>query len=278
MLIDSHAHLSFSAFNDDREEVIKRCEQKQMKVINIGSQLPTSVGAIKIAQENDSMSAVIGIHPIHIGDCEKDPLEAKEHKEIDLENDFKEIVKLVDDDQVVGVGETGLDYFRLEEGDIEETKKLQKEYFIKHLDLAQEKNLPVVLHCRGDKESPDSAYLEMLDILKGRKLTGVIHCFGSTLDIANKFIDLGFYIGITGIVTFGKKAAELERVATNIPLEKLLVETDCPYLTPDPHRGERNEPIHVELVASHIAKLRVVTVEEVINQTGKNAIMLFNLK
>ena len=288
-LTDSHAHLNFSAFNDDRDEVIKRCEQKQMKVINVGSQLATSVSAVELAQKHNNMFAAISIHPIHIGQYDKDPLESGDHKEferIDIEGVFTKIVHLADEEKVVAIGETGLDYFRIQ-GDVGETKKLQRQYFERFLDLAEEKNLPVILHCR-DANTPSqpppyqgrgdrSAYEEMLEILTGRKLRGVIHCFGSTPEIAKKFVDLGYLIGFTGIITFGKKTEKVQEAVKQTPMNKILIETDCPYLAPEPYRGKRNEPIYVEFIAKKVAELKGLSVNEVVEATGKNAEKLFKI-
>ncbi len=204
-------------------------------------------------------------------------------EKIGLAESFRRIAELAKNPKVAAVGETGFDYFRFR-GDKEETIKIQREYFLKHIQLAKENNLPLIAHCRGDKENPRQAYEEILAILTDPpslksygEARGVIHCFGSDLAMAKEFIKAGFYIGITGIVTFAKKAEELQLVAKEIPLEKILIETDCPYLAPEPHRGGRNEPAYVEFVAKKIAELKGTSVAEVIEQTGKNAEELFKI-
>lgn len=279
MLVDSHAHLNFEAFDDDWEQVIGRVRQKQMKVINVGSQLSTSRRAIELAEQFDCLSAAVGIHPIHLGDYRRDSQESAAHHDLvsqDAKRAFEQIAALAERPQVVAIGETGLDYFRLS-GDIAAVKVKQREYFLRHLSLARDRQLPVILHCRGQADDPLAAYDEILDILRQQPASGVIHCFGANWPVAEKFLSLGFYIGFTGIITFGKKAGALELVAKNTPLDRILIETDCPYLAPEPHRGERNEPIYVELVAQKIAEFKRLPVSQVIEQTGENAINLFNI-
>lgn len=284
MLVDSHAHLNFQAFNQDLAEVVSRCQQKDMAVINIGSQSETSQRAIAIAQDGSYQQArffaAVGIHPIHLGGSELDLLETKEaesrHSKSAAEM-FEDISKLVDKPKVVAIGETGLDYFRLADDD-QKTKDIQREYFVRQIELAKKNDLPLVLHCRGSKDDPFTAYDELLEILTDYPdVGGVIHCFGADSAMAKRFIDRGFYIGFTGIITFGKKSKDLRQVAVNAPLEKILIETDCPYLAPEPYRGKRNEPIYVEQVAEEVAKLKDVSVDEVIAVTGENAKRLFNL-
>lgn len=284
MLVDSHAHLNFEAFTDDFCLVLKRIKDKKMLVVNIGSQVSTSKQAVKIAQEYDNLFAAVGIHPIYLGGYELDSLESKvqnQDNQLSAEVMFEQIKILAEEDKVVAIGEIGLDYFRLS-GDIEKIKSLQQEYFIKQLNLASDMDLPIVLHARGSQADPADAYCDILEILNSDKfinlqLSGVIHCFGSNLQIARQFISRGFYVGFTGIVTFKKKAEELQTVAKNLPLEKILIETDSPYLAPEPYRGQRNEPVYVERVAEKIAELKNLDIAQVIEVTGQNAIDLFRL-
>jgi TatD DNase family protein len=166
-------------------------------------------------------------------------------------------------------------------GDKQKGKELQKEYFLKHIDLANELNKPLIIHARAG--IGDDAYLDILEILKSREVLpfsekkGVIHCFISNLNIAKEFIDLGFVIGFTGIITFTKKAEEIQKVAKELPLQNILIETDSPYLAPEPFRGKRNEPMYVEEVAKKIAELKGIDIKEVIEQTAKNAMEVFKI-
>lgn len=268
MLIDSHAHLNFKAYDDDLEDVIKRCDDQAMKVINIGAAFDTSQKAVVLAKDNKDFYASIGLHPIHVYD-----------EEFDLEK-FQSLIN----DKVVATGETGFDYFHLwqvlEKGakSVEEVKQKQEKVFRAHIKLARENNLALVVHGRNGKEDK-TAYEDIYRVLKDEKVErAVVHCYGGNLEEAKKFVDLGMYLGFTGIVTFDNKTEELREIARWIPMDKMLIETDSPYLTPVPFRGQRNEPSYVRYVAKQIADLRNMSVDEVIEITGQNAIKLFNLK
>ncbi|MFH1187676.1 MAG: TatD family hydrolase [bacterium] len=269
-IFDTHAHLNFNIFKDDRDEIIKNCLDKNIWVINVGSQYDTSKTAAQMAEKyKEGIYAAIGIHPIHLSQTEVDEEEIffKSREERFDRDKYKNILN----NKVVAIGEIGLDYFHIpKERNFNEIRKIQKDGFALQLNFAREFNLPVILHCRGSKDDPFGAYEEMIDILsdfvvnsKGqKKLRGVIHCFGANLQIAKKFVELGFYIGFTGIITF-KNAKDLQGVVRNIPLEKILAETDCPYLAPDPFRGKRNEPAYAEYVVRKIAELKGLDFEEV---------------
>jgi TatD DNase family protein len=280
MLIDSHSHVNFNTFKDDHDEVIKRALDKNIWLINVGSQYSTSERAVKIAENYPTgVFAAIGLHPIHL---EKGMVNEEETQFKTVKEDFilENYRLLARQPKVVAIGETGLDYYRLNitNQSEKEIKDKQKKVFREHLILANELNLPLILHCRGSKDNPKDAYEEMLEILAEQKdLRGVIHCFGSSLEIAQRFFDLGFYIGFTGIITF-EKANKLQEVVKNLPLEKILIETDCPYLAPEPYRGKRNEPMYVEFVARKIADIKKIEFKEVANITVKNTIKLFRLK
>lgn len=288
MLIDTHAHVNFNAFRDDADQVIKRTLAQDTWLINVGSQFETSERTVEFAQKYPTkVFAAVGLHPSHLeeGIVDEGEVHFRSRKE---EFDIAAYRLLAQRPKVVAIGEFGLDYYRLSDGEsqIKTKKSKQLAVFKEQLGLARELNLPAILHCRGSKENPADAYLELLETLKqataafaGRasdKLRGVIHCFGSTLDIARKFIDLGFYIGFTGIITF-PKTDKLKEVVGGIPIEKILTETDCPYLTPEPYRGKRNEPLYVEFVARKIAEIKKMDFEAVAKITSQNAKELFNL-
>jgi TatD DNase family protein len=184
----------------------------------------------------------------------------------------------------VAIGEIGLDYYHIpKEMAIEDVKKIQKENLIKQINFAAKNNLPVILHCRGEASNPLGAYHELLEIIKLQitnyklRVTGVLHCYGADLATAQEFIQLGFYLGFTGIVTFGKNAEDLRQVVKQLPLDKILIETDCPYLAPAPHRGERNEPAFVEFTAVKIAELKNLSLTEFSDATVKNTKKLFGI-
>ena len=291
MLIDTHAHLNFNAYKDDGHEVIRRALDKNIWLINVGSQNTTSTRAVKIANQYEKgIYAAIGLHPIHLSETEVDEEEIKfqSREEKFTENKYQEL--LDNNKKIVAVGEIGLDYFHLpKSATLAEIKKNQKQEFIKQLQFAAKNNLPVILHCRGSKKNPSDAYQDLINILKIQttryslqtinyklQTNGVIHCFGGSLEIAEQFIKLGFYLGFTGIITY-KNAESVSDIAKQAPLEKILVETDCPYLSPDPHRGERNEPAFVEYVARKIAIIKNISFEKVADATTQNAKKLFGI-
>jgi len=273
MLIDSHAHVNFIAFKDDSNQILDDCLNKEIWVINIGSQYTTSKRAVNMAEQyNKGIYAAVGLHPIHLSDLEIDEQEVK-FKTKPEEYQEDKYQELTQSKKVVAIGETGLDYYHIREDD-HQTKNRQKEVFRLLLKLADKVNLPVILHCRD-------AYDEMLEILENNKNLlssgGVIHCYGGSLEQASRFIKLGIKIGITGIVTFGKKAENLRQVVEKLDLKDLLIETDCPYLSPEPYRGKRNIPQYVEFVAKKIAEIKDISYNEVSQATSQNAINLFKL-
>lgn len=276
MLVDSHAHLNLPEFKADLSQVIGRCRDKNVAVINVGSQAANSGRALELARENKNFFAAVGLHPETLtvgqamGEESFSPALAKEQLE--------KISHLAESEQTVAIGEIGLDYFHLPAGEEAATKKLQQEYLFKLLAVAQANELPAILHCRGAKERPLEVYQELLAFLKNQPVRGVLHCFGADWPLAQEFLAAGFYLGVTGIVTFKKGAETLQEVAAKMPLERLLIETDCPFLAPEPYRGQRNEPAYVELVAKKIAELRKISLDEVIEATTQSAQELFSLK
>lgn len=258
-LVDSHCHLhslDLSAFNHGLSEVIANADEsgvnKMLCVCLNFSDLPKLHA---IADAYDNIYTSIGIHP---------------NEKVEKEPDFKEIVKLATHSSCIAIGETGLDYFRLEK---EEEKPNQQQRFREHIRASLELSKPLIIHTR------DSAK-DTLNILKQEnadKIGGVMHCFTESLDIALQAIELNFYISISGIVTF-KNALQIQEVAKNIPLDKLLIETDSPYLAPVPFRGKQNQPAFVKYVAQKIAQMRAIDYIEIANQTTKNFYNCFKIK
>jgi len=261
-MFDTHSHLNFIDFKKDYTEIIEYSFNNGINgIINIGAQLKTSKKAIKIADEflNKKIYAAIGLHPIY---ANNEKINAEEYQ------------KMTKNPKVKAIGEIGLDYYRTSNVEI---KNLQKKIFLKQLDLAKKLNLPIILHCRGNQEKPLIAYKEMLDILKNYpKLTGVIHCFGANWEIAEQFLYSNFSISFTGKITFNNDK-EIEKVIEKIPLDKILTETDCPYLTPKPFQGKRNEPLYVKYVIQKIAEIKKINFEKIDQITTQNAIKLFNI-
>ena len=260
-MIDSHVHIDFKEFNDDRKEVMKRFfEGGGEKMINVGCDLNSSIRSYELAKNNKNIFASAGIHPHDADTIDK--------------NSLKKLEELVQHYKVIAVGEIGLDYFR----NLSPQEK-QIEAFRLQLELADNHKMPLIIHCRD-------AYNDLLDILKEYKTSdwrGVIHCFAASQKIAEKFLELGFYIGFTGIITYYKDKSELGNkpeiynVIKNMPLDKILIETDCPYISPVPKRGTRNEPLFVKYVAEKIAHIRNTSFEEIEKATSENAIKLFNI-
>jgi len=251
MLIDSHSHLN--NFEDLPEVVERARENKVERIIGVGGDLETSKRSVQIAQEYASVFASVGVHP-HDASGLRDGV-------------LDEIKKLAENRRVVAVGETGLDFYYMNS-----PREVQIEAFRKHIALAKELNLPVVVHVRD-------AHKETLQILmeeKAKEVGGVIHCFTGDYEAAKKYLDEGFYISFSGIITFNN-AEGIREAVKNIPFERMLIETDSPYLTPYPFRGKRNEPAYVRFVAEKIAGIRGVSVEKVAEETTNNAKRLFML-
>lgn len=261
MLIDTHAHLDFKEFDQDRDQVIQRAFKEGIrKIVNVGCNLERSKNSIKLAQNYRQIYASVGVHPYDVGKYSRQILRT-------------ELEKLAKQDKVVAIGECGLDYFRLEK---KEERKKQKEFFKLQLDLARKLDLPIIIHCRD-------AFEDLLEILqffishKSFAIRGVTHCFSGTLSCARKFLDLGFFISFTGSITYARPRGEILKVLRQVPLKRIMIETDCPYLAPVPHRGERNEPTYVKFVAEKIAEVKNIPFSEVANTTTRNAQYFFRI-
>ncbi|MBD3359934.1 MAG: hydrolase TatD [Candidatus Buchananbacteria bacterium] len=296
MLIDSHAHINFHEYAAELNDVVQRSFDNKTWIINVGSNYETSQKTIDIAKKfGKGIWAVIGCHPIHLVKdvTEKASFGGEEHSFFTpkekfsarggsaLGGDYDKYLNLAQSsDTVVGIGETGLDFFRMadEEYTMDKIKEIQINVFKQFIQLAKRLDLPLVLHCRGEESDPYGAYDLILDILEKEDYhKGVIHCYGGNKTQARKFLNLGFYVGFTGIVTF-KNAQELQEIAKETPLDKILIETDAPFLAPEPYRGQKNEPYFVRYIAQKIADLKELTFTEIEKQTFNNAVKLFNLQ
>jgi TatD DNase family protein len=255
MYFDSHTHVNDKAFADDQDAVIKRALDAQTWMINVGTDLANSRLAVDLSKKYPTgVFVAIGLHPT------------------ETENfDEANYTPLLSSNRVMAVGECGLDYFRLPPDGQEGAVKMQKTEFIKQLVFAQKHGLPVIIHCRD-------AYVDLIEILKSEYAGGgVAHSFTDTWDTAKKFLDLGFYIALNGILTFDK-TGRLSEVVEKTPFDRLLIETDAPYLAPPPYRGKRNEPSYVRHVAEKIAEIKKMDMEEAGQQTFENACKLFGIK
>lgn len=271
-LIDSHCHVHFNAYKDDMDEVIKHTLEQGVSMITVGTQQDTSANGLKVAERYDGVWATVGLHPNHTVEqtfWDNDELPPEEQATPKIKTraegfDYAYYRELANHPKCVGIGETGLDYYRIPEGvSREEVIARQVETVKGHFDVATDANLPVVIHCRD--AYPDQAELIASYTQLGKlSRRGVIHCFTGTEEEARAFLDLGFVISFSGILTFSKS---LQAVAKALPLDRLLVETDAPYLTPVPDRGKRNEPWRVKYVAQMLAQLHDVSYEDVADQT-----------
>lgn len=278
MLYDTHAHVNFAAFRDDYERITRQSLDAGMFLNYVGTQKDTSKEAVELARKfaGSPLYAVVGLHPIHTIARQVD--EEESHFMSREETfDYEFYKQLAADPKVVGIGECGLDYFRLPEGmSKEQARLIQSAAFIQQIRLANELDKALVIHCRASKNSND-AYEDILAILEKEKPQRFeIHSFTSDLGIAKKFLDLGGYIGLNGIITFDKTGI-LREVAQKVPFEKIVLETDAPYLAPAPYRGKRCLPEYVEYTARFIAEARGITYEQVCEQTTSNARRLFKV-
>lgn len=254
MLIDSHAHLTDERFKRDRGKIIQAFNRDRLEaVITSGSSIASSKEALELAQKYKNVYATVGVHP-----CNTDEM---------TENSINILREIAMDKKVVAIGEIGLDYHH-----DNVPREVQKKWFIRQIELAKEIGKPIVVH---DREANEDTF-EIIKENMGGNLKGVMHCYSGDLDLAKRYIDLGFYISIAGPVTY-RSAYKLKEVAKNIPLEYMFIETDSPCLTPSAAGRRRNEPLYVSYVASMIAELRGVSFETVAIQTTKNVKRLYNI-
>lgn len=256
-IFESHAHYVAEQFDNDREDIMNKLETNGIEyVIEVGDSIENSKKAIELAQKHDFMYAAVGIHPENIDDIS--------------DNDYEELEKLLIDkesNKIVAIGEIGIDYHYTKDN-----KEKQKEAFKKQIDIARRHDLPIIVHSRDAMEDT----LEMIKEESKNGLKGVIHCFPGTIEIAKEYQKLGLYIGIGGVVTFSN-AKRLVEVVKEMPIDMMLIETDSPYLSPDPHRGERNDSSNLKYVISKIAELKKISEEEILKVTNENARKLFNI-
>lgn len=259
MIFDTHAHYEDERFDADRDEVLENLAGKGVSfVTDAAADMETAAKAIKLAHKYPFIYAAVGVHPQNV-----DKLD---------ENDINTLAAMCDDEKVLAVGEIGLDYFDGDGAFQNPSRQLQQMWFSKQIKLAQEKNLPIVVHSRDAAE-------DTLNIIKeahGEITGGDIHCFSYSAEMAKEFIRLGFYIGIGGIVTF-KNSRKIKEVVSSIPIESIVLETDCPYLSPEPVRGQRNNSANIRFVAEKIAEIKQMTTDEVISLTERNAKKLYRL-
>jgi len=278
-MFDTHAHVNFNAFKSDSPDVLKRAQEADISIVNVGSQYSTSERAVQIAQIYENVYAAIGLHPVHLEEMVIEE-EGETFETRQAEFDFEAYFKLGQDEKVVAVGETGLDFHHIP-ANIDQNKAIekQKKIFHEHIRLANKLGKPVIIHCRGSKENFDEAYRQIFEELKNDlpEKRGIMHCYGGPVDLVKEMTDLGFYISFNGILTFDK-TGKIESILKETPLKKILFETDCPYLTPKPFRGKRNEPSYVRHVLNKAALILKIESTELEKITDENAKTLFQLQ
>lgn len=252
-IFESHAHYDSSKFNEDREELLNAMQENGIgTIVNVGATWKSVTTVVELAEKYPFMYAAVGLHPDEVGDLNDER--------------FEILKKQCGHEKVVAIGEIGLDYYW-----DNESHDVQKEWFIRQLNLARELDLPVIIHSRDAAE-------DTLKIMKehAQGLRGVIHCFSYSKELAEEYVKMGFCIGVGGVVTF-KNGKKLKEVVEAIPLERILLETDCPYLAPEPYRGKRNSSLYIPHIAQAIADIKGITYEEVVTQTEQNGKELFRI-
>ena len=254
MIFDSHAHYDDEAFDGDREELLSGMAAAGIShIVNVGASLRGVEATVKLTEKYDFIYSAVGIHPDDVGTLDEEKL--------------RWIGELCSREKTVAVGEIGLDYYW-----DKESHERQKEWFARQLDLAKEVGLPVVIHSR-------EAAKDTLDIMKAEHMGstgGVIHCFSGSREMAREYLNMGYYIGVGGVVTF-KNARVLKEVVEYAPLDRILVETDCPYLAPVPYRGKRNSSLMIPYILEAIAQIKGVTRDEAERATWENAMRMYQI-
>lgn len=256
MIFDSHAHYDDKQFEEDRVELLSSMgENNVTKIVNVGADMESSKRTIQLAEKYDFIYGAIGVHPSDISCLNEENIEwlqqAAAHK------------------KVVAIGEIGLDYYWDKEPEVQEQQKI---WFRRQLDLAREVQLPVIIHSRD-------AAADTLEIMKSHAqgISGVIHCFSYSKELAKEYVNMGYYIGVGGVVTF-KNAKKLKEAVAEIPMERIVIETDCPYLAPEPYRGKRNMSVYLKYVIEEIARIKDMTPDEVEQITYQNAMKMYGIE
>lgn len=257
MIFDTHAHYEDKKFDADRTELLHSMQLQEISpIVNVGSSIQTTEQSIQLAETYDFMYAAVGVHPSDICDLEEN------------ENKLDWLREQTKHPKVVAIGEIGLDYYWEKD---EQIRQRQQYWFHKQLHLAQDTGLPVIIHSR---DAAQDTLLLMQEAYE-KNISGVIHCFSYSVELAMEYIRMGYYIGVGGVVTF-KNAKKLHETVARIPLEQILLETDCPYMAPEPFRGKRNSSMYLPYIAKKIAEIKEVSEQEVIEITSRNAYRMYH--
>jgi TatD DNase family protein len=254
MIFETHAHYDDEQFDEDREALLASMESAGItNIVNVGASLETTRKTLELAHKYDFIHAAVGVHPSEVAELDEDK--------------FELLREWSQDGRCVAIGEIGLDYHWPEP-----SPELQKKWFARQLQLARQQRLPVIIHSRDAA----SDTLEVMKENHAEEIGGVVHCFSYSKEIAKICVDMGFYIGIGGVVTF-KNGKKMKEVVEQTPMDKILLETDCPYLAPEPNRGKRNSSLNLPLVVDAIAAIKGISAEEVIRITEDNAKRMYGL-
>ena len=254
MIFDTHAHYDDDAFDEDRDELLSGMAAKNVEyIVNVGASMASSERSLGLAEKYPFIYAAVGVHPDEVGELD--------------EEKFEKLREWTKHEKVKAVGEIGLDYYWDKEG-----HDLQKHWFMRQMELAHEANLPMIVHSR--EAAKDT--LDMVIAAKPLDLSGIIHCYSYSVEQAREYLNMGYYIGIGGVLTF-KNAKKLKEVAEYAPLSQIVLETDCPYLAPTPFRGKRNDSSMIAYVAEELAAIKNMPVEEVLRITNENGKKLYHI-
>lgn len=254
MIFESHAHYDDKQFDLDRDELL--CSMKENgigRIINVGSDFASCRRTVELVRQYDFIYGAVGIHPSDIEDLN--------------ETVYEWLKVTASDPKIVAIGEIGLDYYWEKELT---AQRRQRDWFARQMELAREVSLPVIIHSRDAAEDT----LKLMKEVHAEEIPGVVHCFSYSPELAEEYVKMGYYIGVGGVVTF-KNARKLKETVKRIPLERLLLETDCPYLSPEPNRGKRNSSLNLPYVAREIAALKGITEQEAADASWENAMRLF---
>lgn len=255
MIFETHAHYDDSKFDEDREELLKKVHDSGVSpIINVGASIESTKTTLELAKTHDYIYAAVGVHPSDISGLNEDSFEW-----------LREQTAYA---KTVAIGEIGLDYYWDKEPEVQEA---QRYWFGRQLDLAKETGLPVIIHSRDAAEDT----MQVMKEHKAQEIPGVIHCYSYSKELAGEFVKMGYFIGVGGVVTF-KNARKLVETVEVIPMEHILLETDCPYMAPEPHRGTRNDSSNIPFVIEKIAQIKGISPAEVERITEENAYRLFN--
>lgn len=254
MIFETHAHYDDSRFDDDREELLKKVHDSGVSpIINVGASIESTGTTLELAKTHDYIYAAVGVHPSDISGLNEDS--------------FEWLREQTDYAKTVAIGEIGLDYYWDKEPRVQEA---QRYWFGRQLDLAKETGLPVIIHSRDAAEDT----MQVMKEHKAQEIPGVIHCYSYSKELAGEFVKMGYFIGVGGVVTF-KNARKLVETVEAIPMEHILLETDCPYMAPEPHRGSRNDSSNIPFVIEKIAQIKGISAADVERITAENAYRLF---